>query len=457
LLLWGTVLAIGVLVVGHQLPNLADPFGPSHDGFNAALYMTGGRAIVEDGLVLTRVGARSRVAGGEWVVYAHHPPLVYALAALAAASGTSEVSARLSAALASLAAVVLLGLLLTACGLPPGAAGLGLLYATATPMFLAFGTMLEPHVLGLAPMVLLVSLWQRMRVGDEPPAMAWILGAGVATLTSWLGGLLCLWVGGTLLLSRRRRPAVALLAATVGSAILIGGWMWWAYEGALGEFVQRALHRTGTVEEGRVTVIGMARQQARYLTDLFPVGGWLAVPAAGLGLLDRRTRPIVGASLGAVLGYALIFRNGASDHNYWLYCLILPLALGAAVGADAVARWSRSHVARPGLVRAALAAALVGALGITTLLRPSMDESQRRYAATLGADARSVRWPQAQRYAYHTFGERGPTDLLPWLLFYSRRQPFGVDGPQSVPPDELLLRMVDGRLVAVPGAQVSDP
>ena len=91
------------------------------------------------------------------------------------------------------------------------------------------------------------------------------------------------------------------------------------------------------------------------------------------------------------------------------------------------------------------------------MLLPSNEKGQRRIAAQIGAQARTLRWPAGQRYAYHTFGDRGPTDLLPWLLFYSRRAPFGVDGPQSVPRGETLLRIADGRLVTLPGEQAPAP
>ena len=53
----------------------------------------------------------------------------------------------------------------------------------------------------------------------------------------------------------------------------------------------------------------------QYFSDLFPVGGWLVVPVAAFGLFDRRTRSLVAVSLGTVLAYALLFRNGAYDRT----------------------------------------------------------------------------------------------------------------------------------------------
>jgi len=455
-LLWIPALAVALFFVGHDPGRLSAPFGPSHDGFNAALYMIGGRAIVEEGPLASQLGASSRTVSGDRVVYAHHPPLVHLEdAAALLALGSPEVAARLPAVLSSIVVLLMMVLVLAACGLPAGPAGLGLLVAFATPMFVTFGAMTEPHALGLAPMAALTLLWQRTRLGFEPPS--WVLGsvAAVATLTSWQAGLFAASVAVFLLLTDRRRAAIAVLVGTALSGILIAVWIWWAYHGDVGEFFQRALHRVGAGDTGRVTLRQMTRRQMGYFSDLFPVGKWLVVLVAALGLLDQRTRPLAAASLGTVVGYALLFRNGAYDHDYWLYCILLPLALGAAVAVDTVSRLLTAH-SWLRWTRPLLGAALVVVLGIK-VWQPSNEQSQHHYAAMIGAQVRSLRWPPGQRYAYHSFGDSGPTDLLPWVLFYSRRQPFGVDGPQSVPRGEIVLRFVDGRLVTVPGEQAREP
>jgi len=452
---WIPALAVALLFIGHDPGRLSMAFGPSHDGFNAALYMTGGRAILEEGPLTSQLGASSRTVWGDRVVYAHHPPLVYLEDAAALALLRSpEAAARLPAVASSLAALVLLVLLLAACELPAGPAAVGLLVAFATPMFVGYGAMTEPHALGLAPMIALTLLWQRSRLGFEPPSWAFGLVAAVATLTSWEAALFAAFVSVFLFFAGQRRAAIAVLAATALSGVLTALWMWWAYHGDLAEFLQRALHRAGA-GDSRVTVGMMVRQQMQYFSDLFPVGKWMVVPIAALGLLDRRTRPLVASSLGTVLGYALLFKNGAYDHSYWLYCILLPLALGAVVAADTV---SRVFGSRPWLRLATpvLGAAIVAALAITVWL-PSSKLGRHPHAAETGAQARALRWPVRQRYAYNAFGDIGPTDLLPWLLFYSRRQPFGVDGPQSVPRREVVLRIVDGQLVSVPGEKPDAP
>jgi len=453
---WIPALAVALFFVAHDPGRLSAPFGPSHDGFNAALYMTGGRAIVEEGPLASQLGASSKTMSGDRVIYAHHPPLAYLEdAAALAVLNSPEVAARLPAVVSSIVVLVLLVLVLAACGLPSGSAGVGLLVAFATPMFVSFGAMTEPHALGLAPMTALTLLWQRIRLGFEPPSWALASVAAVATLTSWEAALFTALVAVFLLVANRRRAAVAVLAGTAMASILIALWIWWAYHGDVGEFFQRALHRVGAGDTGRVTLRQMTRRQIGYFSDLFPVGKWLVFPVAALGLLDRRTRPLVAVSLGTVVGYAILFRNGTYDHGYWLYCILLPLALGAAVAADTVSRLLSAHW----LLRwtpPLLGAALMVVLAIK-VWHPSNEQSQQRYAATIGAQVRSVRWPPAQPYAYHAFGGRGPTEILPWVLFYSRRLPWGVDGPQSVPRGEIVLRFVDGRLVTLPGGQAREP
>jgi len=453
---WLCVFTIAILLVGMDSGRLSAPFGPSHDGFNAALYMTGGRAILEEGLLASRFGASSRTPWGDHVVYAHHPPFVYlADAVVLAFVSSTETAARLPAVFSSFIVLVLVALLMSAIGVSSVSASLGLIAAFATPMFLMFGAMTEPHTLGLAPMTALTLLWQRARLGAEPSAALLAAVAALAVSTSWQAGTFAASVGVALLIDRRRKVGIAMLAGTATSATLIGAWLLWANYGDLTDFVQRAVHRVGSGELGRVTFAQMTLRQMQYFSDLFPVGSWLVIPLAVLGVFDRRTRPLVAVSLGTVLGYALLFKNGAYDHDYWLYCILLPLSLSAATAADALFRLL-SRCAWLRLTPPVLATALAVLLGIS-IGQPSIEQRQRRHAAMLGAQLRDLSWPSEQRYAYHAFGGRGPTDLMPWVYYYTRRPPFGVDGPQSVPLGQVLLSLVGGRLVTVPGAKPNTP
>src|SRR5688500_3245862 len=192
---WAPALAVAFLLVAHDPGRLWMAFGPSHDGFNASLFMLGGRAIVEEGPLASHLGASSRTVAGDQVIYAHHPPLLYIeTAAALAVTGMPELAARLPAVMSSLLVLVIVVLLLADCGLRPGPAAVGLLAAFATPMFVAFGVVTEPDALGLAPIAALALLWQRTRRGVEARSWALASVAAAATLTSWHAALFTAFV-----------------------------------------------------------------------------------------------------------------------------------------------------------------------------------------------------------------------------------------------------------------------
>jgi hypothetical protein len=449
---WIAAAGIAAVLIGHDAARLWAPFGPSHDGFNAALFMTGGRAIIEEGPLASQLGASSRTLAGDRVVYAHHPPFIYLASAGAyLAPGPVELRARLPALLAAFAALGLTVLVLCRCELGSGAVAMGALIAFASPMFYVFGAVTEPHIMGLPFMAGLTLMWQRLRLGQQVPV--WVLAAVAlgGALTSWQAALFGGVVGAALFVEQRRAAGAAVWLGTAVGVSLTGLWILWAYQGHPGDFLSRALLRAGAGAEDRVTILQMARQQASYLREGFPVGFWLTLPVLIWGVVDHRTRALVVITLGTVMAYAIAFKNGAYDHSYWLYSLLLPLALGGAAATAAVARWlATREFSRLVPLRWGVAVALVGALGFT-MWRPSNDSEPDRIGATLGAEARTVAWPPQQRYAYHSFGGEGPTDLLPWLRFYAQREPMGVDGPDSIPRGAVLLQMVDGHLRVTPG------
>src|SRR2546428_3870869 len=214
-----------LLFLGHDARRLSAPFGPSHEGFNAALFMTGGRAIVEEGPIESKLGASSRTLFGDRVVYAHHPPLIYLASALAfTLPGPVEARARLPAVVSGLAVLFFTVILLHHSGLRPGAAAVGLLVAFGTPMFFVFGAMTGPDGLGLVAMTGLTLLWHRSRRGVDAPL--WVLGSAAAgrALSSWQARLFAAPVGTALLLQRHRAPAAAVLLGTAAGVALTGRW-----------------------------------------------------------------------------------------------------------------------------------------------------------------------------------------------------------------------------------------
>jgi hypothetical protein len=188
--------------------------------------------------------------------------------------------------------------------------------------------------------------------------------------------------------------------------LLIVLWMIWAYDGDLRDFTGRAVDRAGAGTVTRHTLQWSGSRRATSAT-CFPSGGALVVLVAALGLLDCRTRSLTAASLGTVLALAVLFRNGAYDHNYWLYCILLSLALGAAVAADALSRWAT----RMSLPRACAGLAL-GEVLAAALWHPCTKNGNGT-SPRIGAEARALSWPAGQRYAYHAFGGRGATTFCP--------------------------------------------
>lgn len=137
------LLALGVLLfLAFSSRMIGAPFGDSHDGRNAGVWAAGGRNLLDDGPLSTRMGTRGVTTG----VYANHPPLLYVETALFAAGAASPAAARAPAWLGTVASLVLLSALLLGAGLRPVAAGAALVLASVTPMLLVYGVMLDTPV-----------------------------------------------------------------------------------------------------------------------------------------------------------------------------------------------------------------------------------------------------------------------------------------------------------------------
>jgi len=134
-LLWIAAAATVLVFLGRDAHRLSAPFGPSHDGFNAALFMTGGRAIVEEGPIESRLGASSRTLFGDRVVYAHHPPLIYLASALAfTLPGPVGAPARLPAVVSGLGVLFVTVILLHPSGGGAAAGAVALVMASGLPL-----------------------------------------------------------------------------------------------------------------------------------------------------------------------------------------------------------------------------------------------------------------------------------------------------------------------------------
>ncbi|MDP1806672.1 MAG: hypothetical protein Q8K72_15955 [Acidimicrobiales bacterium] len=188
------LLAVAVLLfLAFSSRMIGAPFGDSHDGRNAGVWAAGGRSLLDDGPLSTRMGTRSVENG----VYANHPPLLYVETALfGAVAGDSPGAARAPAWMGTIAMLVLLSVLLLGAGLRPVAAGMALVLASVTPMLLVYGSMLDTPVASLPFGVAVLVAWERARRGRPVPAAVAGALTGLAVLSGWQSLLMAAVVSG---------------------------------------------------------------------------------------------------------------------------------------------------------------------------------------------------------------------------------------------------------------------
>jgi hypothetical protein len=355
------LLLAGALFLAHGSRTLNAPFGDSHDGRNAAIWATGSKSLRQDGPVQSRVGTRHEHGG-----YADHPPLIYVETALAEVLGrATPASTRAPAWLGSLALLLLVTRLLVDRGLRPAAAGVAAILLATTQMFLVYGTMLDTPVTSLPFGAALLVVWERGRRGRHiRPWWAATL-AVFAVLAGWqsllLAALIACWAVVRMVRgSGDRRVNLAFAGGALAGGLLLLGWLVWAFGGTLSPLVDRFLFRTGHSTQ-RVGLDGADAATLRAGWALCGALGMVALAGVAVALRDRRTRGAMVLALAVTVPYPLVFKAGVVNHDYWNYWLLLPLAMGLGVCADAVLgyRESRSRWSAGFLVSmAALAAAL---------------------------------------------------------------------------------------------------
>lgn len=310
------------------------PFGDSHDGRNAGVWATGSRSLLDDGAGPSRLGARTAENG----VYANHPPLLYIeTAVFEAVGGTSAGVARAPAWLGTITTLTLLAALLLGAGMRPAAAGAAIALVAATPMLLVYGTMLDTPVTSLPFGIAVLVAWERGRRGGRVPLPLAVVLTGLAVLSGWQSLLVAMivggWAGVRLLRRSDRRPLDTAFAggAILGLLVLLG-WLLWAFGWTFSPLLEQFRIRTGWAAP--VPLGELLAATARDTGGKYGVLAALAVPGLVLGLADRRTRGMVAVALAATVPYPLVFRSGAVNHDYWNFWLLLPVALGLAVGCD---------------------------------------------------------------------------------------------------------------------------
>jgi 4-amino-4-deoxy-L-arabinose transferase-like glycosyltransferase len=358
------------------------PFGDNHDGSNGGVWVDTARAILEHGPIASRLGSQLFTGG----VYAHHPPLIAWVTAVGDWAGSGDLFAdRLPVILGSLATIGLLVLLLRDVDLQWIAIAAGVSVSLGTPLFFVYGPMIDTLPLSLPIGVALLVLWRRR--AEHGSAPGWMLGltAAACVLSSWeaalLVGVTCL---ASMLLGRRdtavlRRLAPTLIGAAIGLVVL-GAWLLWA-SGSVGPLLHQLRMRSGTGH----TDLGFGdslRQQWAILGRVLGPVRWLLLPAAIVGLADRRTRLVMLVLVPTTVIYPLGLRE-AAIHDFWNLWFVAPLAIGVAAAVDRFAQHARTTPARAVLAIGTVLAVLAS-LAWTVADDPS---PSRQFRLGLGAAA----------------------------------------------------------------------
>jgi 4-amino-4-deoxy-L-arabinose transferase-like glycosyltransferase len=310
------------------------------DSYNDAVFSLGARALAENGPIDAKLGG----AWGGGDRYADHPPLIYsATAASQALVGSDEVGARGLAFVASVAAMVLLFLLLRELDVAPVLAALCVGVGLCVPMFVAYGTMLDTLMVGLPFGVGYLLLWQRS-IDDRGNVAALGCAAALAALVAWEGALLvAVTLVATVMLRRDRRGWRTVRAAATGLAVgvvITLGWLLWVF-GSFEEFINKGLLRANGA--GPASLGSYLEQEWKWLRALFgvPAVVLLICGLAAIALL-RRFRPVGISAFATSLIYAGAFRQGSWQHDYWNYWLLVTVVVGAGAIASIVSR-ARRH------------------------------------------------------------------------------------------------------------------
>ena len=211
----GAVLAVGWWEL------LFLPLGASHDGRINGRFGLHVRNFLEHGW-----------AGSDWlaslapysdVPYAHHPPLLNVLQAMAGGVfGLGEWQLHLAGYLAGLATVAGMLWLTRELGLGAGASVLALALTVSTPMYWIYARL----GLGMSIMTALAALWVRWeRTGKGRGLLA--AASGAAAFSSWMGAVLAVLAAGAGMRgAERRKAAVRAGAAGLAGAAAALAWCW---------------------------------------------------------------------------------------------------------------------------------------------------------------------------------------------------------------------------------------
>ena len=215
-------------------------------------------------------------------------------------------------------------------------------------------------------------------------------------LSSWeaalLVGVACF---ASMILGRRdtavlRHQAPMFIGAAIGVGVLIA-WLLWA-TGSFGPLLDQLRMRSGTGH----TDLGFGdslRQQWAILGRVLGPVRWLLLPAAVVGIANRRTRLVMLVLVPTTVIYPLVLRE-AAIHDFWNLWLVAPLAIGVAAAVDWIAGRARAATARAALA-VVTGLVVLASLGSTVFDDPS---PAHQFRLGLGAadalDAAHLRGPR---------------------------------------------------------------
>lgn len=349
------VIFAGVLLLFRDVSKPWDGIG----GWNGTWVSSAARNHIEYGLSATKgIAVRNdeSLPQSEFRYYVHHPGgLPLAVAAMYTVFGESERSARLFPILCSILSLFLLFLI----GKDLGGVSLGLMAAALVacqPLFVLAGAMVNheaPTGLFILLTVYAIIRWRRdrNRTWGAVSVVSFLVGTQFGWPVYYLGLLLPLyafWVDPTLIRKTVLFPVLAVLAF----ALFIGHTYW-----AIGDLTVPALKQSFAMRSSGVVELdaahdwdrlarsggygintGGSEARVRYVdsfirsaTQLLNLTSLSFLLLALIGLASRPRGVVYGLTAIGIL-HLVIFRQGAYEHWYWSYYMLLGLGLAAACG-----------------------------------------------------------------------------------------------------------------------------
>jgi Dolichyl-phosphate-mannose-protein mannosyltransferase len=374
------MLAIGVLALVLRGWDLDHSFEFGHQ-VNGAFYGVIAHNYLKFGLRSTALAPVQR--GGEqrpeeYFFYLRHPPLVgLLLAGLFWLFGVSHVVARIPFILASLAALFGSAHLARRLAGPRAALWTALIMAVL-PAGAFYGSLVDVQgslIMGFSVLAACAELRYVEQGQKRDLALAWLLGV-LAALTDWPGYFLLGLLGVHAFVFGRHR-LVTLGAFATGVALFALHLLQTKLATAVGARGTSALSDAGLhhslygliVREGWSGLITFARVSARHIASMLTIPAVLLALLAGALALRRRAAidvrsGVVLVLLGIALLHILLFPEAATRHDYWFVYLLPPVAIGAALALDAIARGDLALQGTASRATTFLMGALVVAFGL---------------------------------------------------------------------------------------------